>query len=643
LLRWRELRQLGQQPSAEELCADCPELADELRDRIQAVESMERRLDPQTNHVHTPLLAGNGADGPRTLPATEAATVPVDPLLVAGYEILDVLGQGGMGVVYKARQLRLKRLVALKMILSGPHASKAQLARFRAEAEAIARLQHPNIVQVYEVGESDGRPYFSMEFIEGGSLAQELGGTPMPPREAAQLVAILAEAIQAAHQRGVIHRDLKPANVLVARAGDSQPGTSPEARATVKITDFGLAKRLDVEPGQSASGCKTQTGVILGTPSYMAPEQAQGKVREMSPAVDVYALGAILYEMLTGRPPFQGASSLDTLLQVISEEPVPMSRLQPKVPRDLEAICLKCLEKSPRRRYASAQALADDLHHFLAGQPIQARSISMFRRAVRWTRRRVELIVLAAAMALAAVGLTVAFRSRPSPPPAPQAPPSDQLAPAARAILHKYCYECHGHDPAALQGGFDVLDYPILLTDERGLVVPGNTHDSLLIHRIEDNSMPPENEEEFPRLTSEEIETLKTWVAAGAPAFPPGTDGLPPDIAPSALAVQVKEVFRTNCYECHSFGKAEKGIKILNHDLLVTKRKVVVPGKPEESSLFQSLLSSDPKKAMPPLDYDRLSAADIDLVRRWIAEGALPFPREFRAKAVLPGGEQKPP
>jgi serine/threonine-protein kinase len=287
---------------------------------------------------------------------------------VAGYTLLEELGRGGMGVVYKARQTRLNRLVALKMILAGGHAGKAELARFRTEAEAVAQLQHPNIVQIFEIGEHDGLPFFSLEFAEGGSLNKHLNGAPCAPRRAAQMVQELARAVDAAHQSGIIHRDLKPANVLLTRDG------------TVKITDFGLAKKLD-EAGQ------TKSGDILGTPSYMAPEQAAGKPREIGPAADIYALGAILYELLTGRPPFQATTPLDTLLQVLDREPVPVRLLNPGVPRDLETICLKCLEKAPPRRYASAAALAADLDHFLKGESISVRSVNVLDRLARALER----------------------------------------------------------------------------------------------------------------------------------------------------------------------------------------------------------------------------------------------------------------
>jgi serine/threonine protein kinase/Flp pilus assembly protein TadD len=320
-----------------------------------------------------------------------------------GYEVLGELGHGGMGVVYKARQTALKRLVALKVIATGTWARPEEVARFRAEAEAVAQLQHPNIVQIYEIGEHDGRPFFSLEYVEGGSLAHRLGGTPLPPPQAAELVRTLALAMHAAHQRGIVHRDLKPANILL---GNREQGTGnrEESRSSLfpvpcslfpKIADFGLAKRLD---GDSHL---TQTGQVVGTPSYMAPEQALGQVRAIGPLADVYALGAILYECLTGRPPFNAASHLETLQQVQWQSPVAPARLQPQVPRDLETICLKCLQKEPHRRYASAQALADDLECFLAGRPILARPASVRERALKWAKRRPAVAALLAALAVA--------------------------------------------------------------------------------------------------------------------------------------------------------------------------------------------------------------------------------------------------
>jgi hypothetical protein len=274
-----------------------------------------------------------------------------------------------MGVVYKARQTSLRRLVALKMILAGGYASQEQRARFRTEAEAAARLQHANVVQIYEVGEHQGLPYFSLEFVDGGNLASQLDGSPWLPRQAAQLVQTLAVAVHAAHKQAIVHRDLKPANVLLTADG------------VPKITDFGLAKVLDASCGL------TDTGVLMGTPSYMAPEQADRHARPIGPATDVYALGAVLYELLTGRPPFKGQTPLATVAQVVADRPVPPRNLQPGVPRDLEIICLKCLEKEPSDRYPSAEALAVDLRRFLDDQPILGRAPGPLARFWLWCRR----------------------------------------------------------------------------------------------------------------------------------------------------------------------------------------------------------------------------------------------------------------
>lgn len=300
---------------------------------------------------------------------------------VEGYELFGILGRGGMGVVYKARHLALNRIVALKMVLAGEHADDEERGRLRREAEAAAQLQHPNIVQVFEVGEQHGRPFIALEYVGGGSLEQKIAGTPQPSLFAAQLVQTLARAVHHAHEHGVVHRDLKPGNVLLATDG------------TPKVTDFGLAKQLQGGPRQ------TQSGAVLGTPSYMAPEQAAGKTRRVGPLSDVYSLGAVLYEMLTGRPPFKAETSLDTLLQVIDSDPVAPRQLNPNCPRDLETICLKCLRKEPTDRYGSAAELADDLQRFLDGEPIKARPIGTGERAVRWLRKRPALM-LGAVLAL---------------------------------------------------------------------------------------------------------------------------------------------------------------------------------------------------------------------------------------------------
>jgi serine/threonine protein kinase len=289
------------------------------------------------------------------------------------YDLLSEIARGGMGVVYRARQKGLNRVVALKMILDGRLAGPDDLQRFLAEAEAAARLQHPNIVAVHEVGEVDGQYFFSMEYIAGPSLAQKLAPGPLPSRVAARYVRATARAVHHAHRHNILHRDLKPSNILL------------DAEDEPHVTDFGLAKKLG-DPGQTGSGA------ILGTPSYMSPEQAAGRVRELGPACDVYGLGAVLYELLTGRPPFRSETPLDTLKHVLDREPVPPRLLNPKVDRDLETICLKCLEKDPRHRYASAEAMADDLDRYLNGESISARSFNMFDRLLNTLERSPHVV-----------------------------------------------------------------------------------------------------------------------------------------------------------------------------------------------------------------------------------------------------------
>jgi serine/threonine protein kinase len=349
--------------------------------------------------------------------------------VVPGYEILGEVGRGGMGVVYQARQLALRRTVALKMVLTRGRPGLKDLARFLAEAEAIARLQHPNIVQIYDIGDAAGRPYFALEFVAGGSLADQVKGTPQPARPAARLVETLARAIHHAHQQGVLHRDLKPGNVLLAgakgegrraaEAGVPDPGSagSPDRAGTFlaqarptpipKITDFGLAKCIDGDGEGPGPRGLTVTGETMGTPNYMAPEQAVPG-QPLGPAVDVYALGAILYELLTGRPPFRAGTALATLVQVLHDEPVSVTRLQPNVPGDLETICLKCLQKDSRKRYGSALELAKDLQHFLRDEPIRARPIPAREKLWRWVRRHpVPAGLLAAGLLAPLVALAV--------------------------------------------------------------------------------------------------------------------------------------------------------------------------------------------------------------------------------------------
>jgi hypothetical protein len=379
---------IASQGIPEEVCGSCPELLPLVRARWKEMRRAQAEIEalfPQMTERDPGTVAAPAGDMP----------LPVIP----GYEVEAVLGVGGMGVVFKARHLGLNRIVALKMALAGAYAGTAERERFRREAEAVAALRHPNIVQVHDVGESDGRPYFTMEYVEGGSLAQKLAGTPQPAREAATLVATLAGAVHAAHESGIIHRDLKPGNVLLTAEG------------TPKVTDFGLARRLGGEAGL------TQSGTALGTPSYMAPEQARAQASAVGPAVDVYALGAILYECLTGRPPFRAETVAETVLQVLHQDPVPPSWLNGNVPRDLETICLKCLHKEPQRRYASAAALAEDLQRYLLGQVVEARPVGLLERAGKWIRRNKWVAGLSAAAVFAllagtVVSLLFAFEAR---------------------------------------------------------------------------------------------------------------------------------------------------------------------------------------------------------------------------------------
>jgi serine/threonine protein kinase len=325
--------------------------------------------------------------------ADEAVTPP--PPAIPGYEIIQEVGRGGMGVVYKATQTGLDRLVALKMVLAGAHASADDLARFRNEAKIIAQLHHPNIVQIHHVGEHEGKLFFTLEFVEGGSLAQALGSEPWPAQRAAALVEKLARAMHAAHGRGIIHRDMKPANVLLDASGEP------------RITDFGLAKQLE---GSSVG--QTATNAALGTPSYMAPEQTGGRHGEIGPRTDVYALGALLYELLTGCPPFRGETAIATILQVLSEESIAPRQRCPAVPPDLETICLKCLSKKIEERYPDAATLADDLHRFCEGEPISARPPNLWRRFARWREKRpgtTVALLFAVSLWLVAMALTGVF------------------------------------------------------------------------------------------------------------------------------------------------------------------------------------------------------------------------------------------
>ncbi len=347
----------GEHVDQAQFIAEHAEFADALREYFETAERVERMAAPPDETLDS--------DSPPT-----ASSPPLDVIRYFGdYELLEEIGRGGMGVVYRARQVTLKRIVALKMILAGQLASDDDVKRFHTEAEAAANLQHPGIVPIFEIGLHEGQHYFSMGFVDGESLARKVAEGPLPPREAAQIIEQVTRAIAYAHEHGVIHRDLKPGNVLIDR--DGQP----------HIADFGLAKRIEDDSDL------TRTGQIVGTPSYMSPEQASGSLDEIGPTADVHSLGAILYTLIVGRPPFQSANVRDTLNQVKTQEPVSPRQLNAAVPRDLETICLKCLEKERHRRYASAEELADDLRRVINNEPIKAKPVSRFEKTWLWCKR----------------------------------------------------------------------------------------------------------------------------------------------------------------------------------------------------------------------------------------------------------------
>ena len=393
VVEWEERRAAGQAASPEELCRNCPELVEALQEHLGAMEKMNLVLDAK--RLPPDGLAGNTEAllGPQPAPYSVGSD---DWPVIPQYEMLAELGRGGMGVVFKARQVALGRIVAIKAIL--PHGPiRQEQRRFLREAQAMALLQHPNIVQIHEILQQGERPFLVMEYVEGQNLSASLDGKPLPARKAAELAAVLARAVHAAHERGIIHRDLKPTNILVAADG------------TPKICDFGLARHFE-----NAADC-TQSSQIAGTPSYMAPEQVLGTSAAQGPAVDVHALGAVLYESLTGRPAFLADNPLDTMQLVAKQQPVPPRQWQPKTPRDLETICLKCLAKEPHRRYASALALAEDLERYLAGDAIHARPVGRIERSWRWCRAHpsaAALIVVAALAVLVVLTVVLVYNRR---------------------------------------------------------------------------------------------------------------------------------------------------------------------------------------------------------------------------------------
>jgi serine/threonine protein kinase len=393
----------GRTPDPKEFIEKHPAIADELASFFTDRDQFERLAKPLQAAACVP---GEYPDDVTTALSSESSTSHITTDASSGsevrhfgdYELLEEIARGGMGVVYKARQTSLNRIVALKMILAGHLASQEDVQRFHAEAEAAANLDHPGIVPIYEIGEHNGQYYFSMGYVEGYSLAARLREGPLPSRAAATLLKQVCEAVEYAHEHDVIHRDLKPANILLERCGEPTANsqehdvfgslmsgvggsTSSPVRLRPRITDFGLAKRLSVDSGL------TETGQILGTPSYMSPEQAAGASHRIGPTSDVYSLGAILYQLLTGRPPFQAETALNTMTQLLDSDPVPPRLLNRNVSRDLEAICMKCLEKDPARRYPTARNLGDEMGRYLEGESIHASSVNLLDRVTRALRQ----------------------------------------------------------------------------------------------------------------------------------------------------------------------------------------------------------------------------------------------------------------
>ncbi len=367
-------RILGSDLTPEEAAGDNTEVLNAVRERLRRYRQVDAEIE---------------ALFPSKWDALASSVIAREPYLpkIPGYEIQSIIGHGGMGIVYKAMHLRLDRFVAIKMLIAGPFAGPRERGRFVREAKSIAALRHPNIVQIYDVGDVEERGYYTMEYCEGGTLAQKLEGKLLGPSEAARHICTLAQAIEMAHAIGIIHRDLKPGNVLLTADGG------------LKISDFGLARRSAAEPSITLDGAR------VGTPGYMSPEQVSGSAGTLSSAVDIYALGAILYEMLTGRPPFLGKNPAETQQRILLEDPVPPARVNPGVPRDLDTICLKCLQKDPQRRYNTAHELAADLRRFERHEPIAARPVGSIERTYKWVRRHPALAATLATILLVLVGI----------------------------------------------------------------------------------------------------------------------------------------------------------------------------------------------------------------------------------------------
>lgn len=391
---WKILREQGE-VDLQALCHDHPELLEPLKKEIESLEELVKaRLQAHPELPNTQVMnpsnahTRSGGAGPSLASLPTQAPMPQIP----GYEMLKELGRGGMGVVYQARQKVPSRLVALKMILPGSQPAEEDLVRFRREVETLAELQHPNLVTIYEVGEYEGLPFFSLEYVPGGNLEDWIDGKPQDPRTSAEMVESLAHAMQLAHNHAIMHRDLKPANILLSPNQTS--GSTRSSLLTLKITDFGLARKMDAKEGL------TRSGSVVGTPSFMAPEQASGQTRRVTHLADIYSLGAILYNLITGNPPFQSETAWETIRQVVSSDLVPPRSLHHRIPTDLETICLKCLEKRPERRYETAQDLADDLRSFLEHGPIKAKRAGMITTGLRLIRRHPAIASILSILAL---------------------------------------------------------------------------------------------------------------------------------------------------------------------------------------------------------------------------------------------------
>ena len=408
-LEWVLRCERDELPAVQEYFERFPEFASDF-EKLVRVDEVVRGAIPESGITLAEKAAINF--DPLTVEGREvAATRPssLRSISIGGYTLERIIGRGGMGIVYQARQHQLDRLVALKTIDFAGSLNPRTVARFRSEAELVARLQHPNIVQVYETGSHSGMPFFSMELIDGGTLATAISASGMKPNLAAKLVEVLSRAIHYAHSQGIIHRDLKPANVLLARSDRAEAldlsggssDTSGPIRYEPKIVDFGLAKLL----GDNSS--RTVSGTALGTPSYMSPEQLSSELGDIGPASDVYSLGAILYELLVGHPPFHAATAVETMQQVRNDEPVIPKKLRRKLPSDLVLICMTCLRKEPQQRYATAADLANDLQRFLSGNPIQARPANFIETGLKWTKRHPSATGLLASITVATIGMTL--------------------------------------------------------------------------------------------------------------------------------------------------------------------------------------------------------------------------------------------